>query len=69
VFEELGCSVEWKQAEGVMLDPGETGRVVVATVTGAVSAPTTPLAAQLCRTFFFYDEVILRSSVSVTLNG
>lgn len=36
VFEELGCTVEWKQGEGSVIDPGPEGKQLVAIVRGKV---------------------------------
>lgn len=34
IFHELGCEVHWDAAEGDFIDPGPTGKVKIATVTG-----------------------------------
>ncbi|TGO54528.1 hypothetical protein BOTNAR_0265g00110 [Botryotinia narcissicola] len=36
VFAQAGCSVKWHMKEGTLVDPGASGKVAVATVTGPV---------------------------------
>jgi len=36
IFSQAGCSVNWHFPEGSLIDPGPTGKIAVATVTGPV---------------------------------
>ncbi|PQE32806.1 nicotinate-nucleotide diphosphorylase protein [Rutstroemia sp. NJR-2017a WRK4] len=36
IFAQAGCTVEWHQKEGALVDPGTSGKLAVATVTGPV---------------------------------